>query len=125
MLFSGNPGTRAFGLGNKHPTVQHFKNEFKSLKPCIHGSDCHAYDTLFESAERRYIWIKSDPTFEGLRQLLHEPDGRVHFGDEPPFLSRVDEKATKYLSGMSFERTGQAKQEEIWFSEASLLITDL
>jgi ABC-type lipoprotein export system ATPase subunit len=116
MLFSGNPGTRAFCLGNKHPTVQDFKNEFKSLKPCIHGSDCHAYDTLFEPAERRYLWIKADPTFEGLRQLLHEPEGRVHFGDEPPFLSRVNEKATKYLSSVSFERTERAKQEEIWFS---------
>ena len=76
----------------------------------------HAYDTLFEPAGRRYLWIKSDPTFEGLRQLLHEPDGRVHVGDEPSFLSHVNENATKYMSVVSFERTQNAKQGETWFS---------
>ncbi|MGH7872843.1 MAG: hypothetical protein ACREQO_11575 [Candidatus Binatia bacterium] len=116
MLFSGNLGTREFGIGKRHPNVQDFKNEFRSLKPCIHGSDSHAYDTLFEPAEQRYLWIKSDPTFEGLRQLLHEPDGRVYIGEEPPFLSLVNEKATKYISSVSFERTEAAKQDEIWFS---------
>ncbi len=118
MLFSSNPGTREFGLGRKHGTVQEFVGEFKSLKPCVHGSDAHSYDSLFEPAEGRHLWIKADPTFLGLRQLLNEPTGRVHMGDEPPSLPRVNENATKYVSGISFERTQQAKQSEIWFSGA-------
>ena len=116
MLFSSNQGTREFGLGRRHETVQAFVNEFKSLKPCIHGSDAHSYDSLFEPAEWRHLWIKADPTFQGLRQLLHEPDGRVHLGDQPPFLSQVNENATKYMSVVSFERTHKAKQSETWFS---------
>src|SRR5262249_41350853 len=33
--------------------------------------------------ERR-CWIKAEPTFEGLRQILLEPEERVHVGTEPP-----------------------------------------
>ena len=116
MIFSGNPGTREFGLGRKHETVQDFVNEFKSRKPCIHGSDAHSYESLFEPAEGRKLWIKADPTFLGLRQLLYEPEWRVHIGDEPPFLSRVSQNATRYMTAVSFERTQQAKQGETWFS---------
>ena len=121
MMFSGNPGTREFGLGRKHETVEDFVAEFKSRKPCIHGSDAHSYGSLFESAEGRNLWIKADPTFLGLRQLLYEPEWRVHIGDEPRFLSRVSENATRYMTAVSFERTQQAKQGENWFSGDLLL----
>jgi len=116
MLFSSNAGTREFGLGKRHPMVGDFINEFKSLKACIHGSDAHAYENLFEPAEGRQLWIKADPTFQGLRQLLHEPESRVYIGNEPPFLSRVRNNKTKYMNAVDFERTAQAKGTEIWFS---------
>lgn len=116
MLFSSNAGTRDFGLGRKHPSVQDFLREFKSLKSCIHGSDAHSYDSLFEPAGRRYLWIKADPTFHGLQQLLHEPDARVRIGETRPLLAHENESATKYMSSVSFERTQQAKENEIWFS---------
>ncbi len=116
MLFSSNGGTRDFGLGNRHPKPADFVKEFKSLKPCIHGSDAHAYENLFEPAQGRQLWVKADPTFQGLRQLLHEPETRVYIGTEPRFLSRVRDNKTKYMSAIDFERTPQAKPTEIWFS---------
>jgi hypothetical protein len=54
MLSSGNPGTREFGLGRKHRTVGDFIAEFKSLKPCVHGSDSHSPESLFQPAKNRY-----------------------------------------------------------------------
>ena len=65
MLFSANEGTPAFALGRKHPSVKAFVEEFKSLKPCVHGSDAHRYEELFEPAGKKYLWIKADPTYEG------------------------------------------------------------
>lgn len=41
MFFSSNPKTRDFGLGKKSDSIEAFISEFKSLKPCIHGSDAH------------------------------------------------------------------------------------
>jgi hypothetical protein len=29
-------------------------------------------------------WIKADPTFEGLKQIIYEPEERVYIGEEPP-----------------------------------------
>lgn len=116
LLFSANPSTREFALGKKHENVAAYKKEFKTLKACIHGSDAHAYEQLFEPDKRRYLWVKADPTFNGLRQLLHEPDARVFVGEEPPSERRIRENATKYMSGVTFLRNANAAPDEQWFS---------
>src|SRR5271165_2787200 len=53
-------------------------------KPCIHGSDAHDLGRLFSPDGKKYCWIKADPTFEGLRQTLYEPEERVYIGQECP-----------------------------------------
>jgi hypothetical protein len=116
MLFSSNEGTRQFGLGKRHPSAAAFRSEFKSFKPCIHGSDAHAFDEMFVSRVGRHLWIRANPTFNGLRQLLYEPEERVYIGPEPPSLARVAESSTKYLSDVSFSRTAVAIEDETWFS---------
>ena len=39
---------------------------------------------LFNPEQNRYCWIKADPTFEGLRQILYEPEDRVWIAKAPP-----------------------------------------
>lgn len=39
----------------------------------------------------RFVWVKADPTFEGLRQILFEPSERVYVGDEAPSLKNPHE----------------------------------
>ncbi len=57
-----------------------------SIKPCIHGSDAHTEDKLFSPDQNRYCWIKADATFEGLKQILYEPESgeRVQIGPIEP-----------------------------------------
>lgn len=116
MLFSANSGTREFGLGKRHPSLADYLKEFKSLKPCVNGSDAHDFATLFNPANGKKLWIRADPTFLGLTQLLNEPESRVFMGDEPASLVRVSEKATKYMDGVSFQQTSQAKSGQDWFA---------
>lgn len=84
-VFSGNPKDRAHFLGQSagYPAAKIIEM-YGSLKPCIHGSDAHDLKSMFEPAQQRYCWIKADPTFEGLRQILHEPEERVCIGPTPP-----------------------------------------
>ncbi|KJU82571.1 DNA repair ATPase [Candidatus Magnetobacterium bavaricum] len=96
VLFNSNQGSIDWGLGKKHPTQQAFIDEFKTLKPCIWGSDAHDPKTLFEPAEQRYTWIKADTTFEGLKQIIYEPEERVRiqknnpsFADDKPYFSEL------------------------------------
>ncbi len=83
-LFASNKNTIEWALGKKHSSPQDFINEFKSLKPCLWGSDAHSFEKLFEPDANRYTWIKADPTFEGLKQILYEPEERVRIQEENP-----------------------------------------
>ena len=49
-------------------------------KPVVLGSDSHGNKSLGVDA----TWIKADPTFEGLRQVIFEPDLRVQICDQEP-----------------------------------------
>src|SRR3989344_3494036 len=46
-------------------------NNLNSL--VLHSSDAHYLDRVGQTL----LWIKADPTFEGLRQVLYEPEERV------------------------------------------------
>ncbi|HDR1862785.1 TPA: ATPase, partial [Pasteurella multocida] len=84
-MFTSNPSDRYFFLArciNISPSE--YEKRYGSLKPCIHGSDAHSEDKLFEPDQQRYCWIKADPTFEGLKQILYEPESRVHIGATVP-----------------------------------------
>ncbi len=105
MVFSSKEKDRLWCLGKapyEHGESR-FIASFDSLKPCIHGSDAHSLARIGkpcgirhkhdcenepENCEHRFCWIKADPTFEGLRQVLYEPEARVHLGPESPELAR-------------------------------------
>ncbi|MEH3055107.1 MAG: hypothetical protein PGN13_14095, partial [Patulibacter minatonensis] len=115
MLFSSNAKTRAFGLGELHSSRAAFVAEFKSLKPCVHGSDAHRSEELFRPSCGRQLWVKSDPTFSGLRQVLHEPEDRCYIGDEPPALERARKGSTRVIDQIDFAREPNARTKDVWF----------
>lgn len=85
FVFSGNPRDREHYLGLKAGTPkEEIIRQYRSLKPCVHGSDAHEVEPLFKPANDRFCWVKSDPTFHGLRQILWESEDRVHIGTLPP-----------------------------------------
>lgn len=84
LFFTANPKTIEFGLGKLSESVENFVSEFKSLKPCIHGSDAHSEDKLFTPDKDRFCWIKADPSYEGLKQVIFEPEHRVRIQTEKP-----------------------------------------
>jgi len=70
ILFSSSKNTREWALGHKYEVIDDFIDEFKSRKPCIWSSDAHSFDRLFEPVLKRYTWIKADPTYKGLKQII-------------------------------------------------------
>jgi energy-coupling factor transporter ATP-binding protein EcfA2 len=84
-IFSSSDKSRDFYLGKYHNTKQEFIEEFKSLKPCIWGCDAHCYDEQFLSPDlERFCWIKSEISWEGVKQILYEPEDRVRIQKENP-----------------------------------------
>ena len=92
-IFSANPKDIKFFLGRKSQDTDGYNNNVYlkdikevidrvgSLKPCLVGSDAHKEDNLFT----KFTWIKADLTFEGLKQIIYEPEERVRIQEEPDF----------------------------------------
>jgi len=103
LLFSSNSNTRKWGLGKPpyNEGVEKFISEFKTLKPCINSSDAHEFKFIghpcakrgdsthdcsinSDDCDLRFCWIKADPAFEGLKQILYEPEDRVVIQNNDP-----------------------------------------
>ncbi|MCG7394261.1 AAA family ATPase [Microvirga sp. ACRRW] len=112
-IFTSNAGDRSFWLGGTGNEIDlETMRRCNGPKPCLHGSDAHALVTLFEPDGRRYCWIKADPTFEGLRQVLHEPAERVVIDAEHP-ARHID---SQVIDSISIESDGSGG----WFEPAVL-----
>ncbi|GAW87856.1 hypothetical protein bplSymb_SCF22401P001 [Bathymodiolus platifrons methanotrophic gill symbiont] len=65
-----------------------FDNFFKTLgnkpKPCVSGSDAHQYSKYGDFPSNRITWVKADPSFEGLKQIIYEPGDRVRIQELNP-----------------------------------------
>lgn len=65
-----------------------YKNFYKTIgekpKPCISGSDAHKFSEYGKYPSNKITWIKADPTFEGLKQIIFEPVGRVKIQEIKP-----------------------------------------
>lgn len=121
MVFSGNDNDRKYFLGQRSDNSVEVKEKCGSLKPCIHGSDAHTEDKLFAPDNDRYCWIKADPIFEGLKQLIYEPEDRVYIGKEPPLLGRVVNNKTKYIESLNIrKKDGYDGKNGVWFDDVNL-----
>lgn len=127
-IFSGNEKDRLFFLGKRpdgsdeneeeqKERLEKYKNQCGSFKPCIHGSDAHTEDKLFKPDNNRYCWIKADPTFEGLKQIINEPD-RVYIGEKKPqLLERVETYPTKFIKNISIKKKADSVIDEEWYGD--------
>lgn len=116
-IFSSNRQTREFGLG-KQETPEAFIREFKSLKPCIWGCDSHSYQERFLEPDKNiegkinFCWVKGDLTWEGLKQILYEPEERICIQQENPepqksihTLDRIEIQPTEINNRLKMKET--------------------
>ena len=123
ILGSSNLAQAEFFLWkNKKFTEDQYRQWFGRRKPCIKGSDSHnVNDELGKLRDPqskptdKYCWIKSDPTFTGLRQIINEPEDRVYIGRIPPKMAHVQINSTRYLSSLYIGKTTDACTSDTWF----------
>lgn len=102
---------------------EQYENLFDKPKPCIKGSDAHKINYPFgklqnkdSQPDNKYCWIKADTTFDGLKQIIIEPD-RVYIGEEPDLLKRVKSNKTKFIKSLGVKKTPNAFLEDVWFED--------
>jgi hypothetical protein len=79
-------------------------------KPSIVSSDSHKLSNIGE----KYTWIKADPTFEGLKQIIYEPEERVYIGKSPP-KGKNDAKVIDRI---------EIRNSNNWFEDKPILLND-
>src|SRR5260370_11382231 len=111
IMLIATESERLYWLGKKDGfDKNHIETKYGCLKPCIRGSDAHRVDQVLEPTKGRYCWIKGDPTFEALRQVVLEPEIRIHIGESPPvrnetgdWIKRVKTSNTPWLEQNDIE----------------------
>lgn len=84
-------------------------------KPCVCGSDAKSVREIAQFPNERACWIKADPTFYGLKQIIHEPLDRVYIGEIPPKLQDIDDNKSKYIDSISIDHSDTNTRYK-WFS---------
>ena len=99
-----------------------YRGWFGTRKPCIKGSDSHnVNDELGKLKDQnsqptdKYCWIKADPTFGGLRQIINEPEDRVYIGGVPPKMEEVRGNATRFIDRLHIRKAADADTPDTWF----------
>ena len=86
--------------------------------PLVLCSDTHS----LADYEAPTCWIKADPGFLGLRQVLQDPWGRVELTHEPAALIRAKRDATRYLARIAYSRLAESDLPESWFDGVDLVL---
>jgi ABC-type lipoprotein export system ATPase subunit/predicted nucleotidyltransferase len=119
ICFSSHENDRNYLLGkSEHMSANDIIRRFGSLKPCIWGSDSHNLNTLFHPSNgtsEKYTWIKADPCFDGLKQIINEPEQRVFIGTKPNKVINTEQNKTKYLKSIEIKKKNESSLDEIWF----------
>lgn len=103
-IFFGRSQDKDFFLGERY--------EGSIPKPVVCGCDAHSFTNMdewlgkrvtrinaqgVEEVEKDITWIKADPTFEGLKEIIYEPDERIKIQENNPY----EDKSKIFFSTLS------------------------
>jgi len=97
-------------ISDKYADKQEIINKFVSNAPLLHSQDIHDFNTL--QNHNCETWIKADPTFEGLKQIIFEPEERVKIQPSIP-----NDKSGYYIIDRIEIDCEDIQNKEILFNE--------
>jgi len=86
----------------------------------VSGSDAHSFSNYGKFPSGKATWIKADPTFWGLQQVIKEPAKRSFIGDRPVKLNTVNENKTYFIDSIEVAKNAGSPVVEAWLSNCNL-----
>lgn len=118
IIFSANGNDIQYFLGEKSDDEATIKANYGGIKPCVIGSDAHSMDSINVFPNNKCTWIKADPTFEGLKQIIYEPAERVRIQSEDPTFDREKFPFTKIT--IPTQTKVFAGEDDIYFEPSNI-----
>lgn len=83
-------------------------------KPLLNSSDAHETDKIGS----KFTWIKADPTFEWLKQIIYEPEERVKVQKHKPTdnLNKISEIELKFKEDIKIQTNWSTSSYSFCFS---------
>lgn len=80
-------------------------------KPVVVGSDSHTIDDI----GKKFSWVKADLSFEGLKQILYEPEYRISLTDDKPRepIRRIESIKFNFPKNSVIKRSGSSEEQEL------------
>lgn len=130
--FFGNAGNVEYFLKTDRSED---KGEYTAPKPVLSGCDAHSFADLDDKLGQvvsdatdgivhEPTWIKADLNFEGLKQIIFEPENRVFIGVEPEIERRVRENRTRYIESLHIDCVEGYRHDQhgAWFCDEKIVL---
>lgn len=110
-------------------SLENWKNAKRKLKEqevkdlLLDCSDAHYFSSSNnnERIGNSFTWIKANTTFEGLSEILFEPDERIFVGETPELFERVKANKTKFIKSIFITKVDGYKEDKgIWFKDLKI-----
>ena len=108
-------------LGKKEDINDYNNKVFPAIKTVLPMIICSDNHKITEYELKDNCWVKADPSFLGLKQIINEPEERVFIGEQPEVLKRIDLNRTKYIKELSISKEdGYSGNDGIWFNDITI-----
>lgn len=120
-------GNRQAFHGVKSPLNEKYFDTFwesleKKKRLCVRGTDAHSLNDYGNFPSGMKTWIKTEPTFQGLRHVIKEPVFRSYIGDIPPKKAFVQDNGRLFIQRLQISRKSGVKTDEKWFDGTDLVL---
>ncbi|MGE6370830.1 TrlF family AAA-like ATPase [Planococcus kocurii] len=96
----------------KKNVIPYIMKSINKEKPVIVSSDNHNCSQYELSTN---LWIKADPTFEGLKQAFLHSEERVFVGDKPEKIIHLETNPKRIMKELKILKVDKPSNEETWF----------
>lgn len=108
-------------------TINHFNNakskliEQKVTNLLFDCSDAHhnCNSTNKDRIGKCYTWVKADTTFDGLKQVIYEPD-RLFVGSLPQMVERLKTTPNKFIAKLEVQKVQGCEMGEVWYDSFAI-----
>ncbi|HAV5314519.1 TrlF family AAA-like ATPase [Acinetobacter baumannii] len=109
-----------YELGKEEDQQGYIQYVFPTIKKIIPMIICSDNHNIRNYEIKQKLWIKGEPSFNGLKYALNEPQERFYIGEEPEILKRTRENKTKYISSLKISLDGIHDKNNIWFDNVEI-----
>ena len=92
----------------------------KKSKPVLSGSDAHKIENYGIFPHEKKTWLKANPTFKGLKQVVAEPSSRCFIGEQPEKVKMINLNSTKFISKLEITKEPDSDFSGRWFDDISI-----